>query len=222
MIHAFFQEKRQSVQRRGFTLIELLLVVVIIGLSLAVIVPRAWRANVDTKYGLVRQNCSELAAFGQSWAESQIRSQSENSSARLRDYYISLLGWVAAGSRGFGGGPANWTASPAQAVTGRVPNIPETNVAGILPPEKTLRNPFNGASVLASSNNPVTSAGVVPGSLFLGIAVDGSSLYYAFIWQGTDSTTTNIFNNNTFYAGQISAFSLPGLRNGVFFARTSF
>ena len=57
-------------KQKGFTLIEILLVVVIIGLMLAVIVPRAWRANIDSKYGLVRQNCSELASFGSQWFSS--------------------------------------------------------------------------------------------------------------------------------------------------------
>ena len=209
-------------EQYGFTLIELLLVIVIIGLSLAVIVPRAWRANVDTKYGLVRQNCAELAAFGQSWLESQIQAQDDTSTAQMRDYLISLLGWVGDGSRGWGGGPANWAADPPQAVAGRVPNVPETNVAGIVQPEKMPRNPFNGTSVFASSNNPITAGGVVPGALFVGIAVEGSAFYYAFLWQGTDCTSTNFFSDDAFYGGQGFAFSLASLRNGVFFTRTRF
>jgi len=48
---------KKRINQKGFTLIELLLVVVIIGILLSVIVPRAWRANIDAKYGLVRQNC---------------------------------------------------------------------------------------------------------------------------------------------------------------------
>ena len=78
-------------KRRGFTLIEILLVIVIIGLMLAVIVPRAWRANVDTKYSLIRQNCAELASFGMQWAEKQLTVQDEVNSTAGLDTYLSTL-----------------------------------------------------------------------------------------------------------------------------------
>jgi prepilin-type N-terminal cleavage/methylation domain-containing protein len=53
---------------RGFTLVEILLVIVIIALILAVVIPRAWRAHVDSRFSLVRQAATELAAFGNQWA----------------------------------------------------------------------------------------------------------------------------------------------------------
>jgi len=71
---------------KGFTLIELLLVVLVIGLMLAVIVPRGMRANTDAKYNLVRQNSSELASHANEWIEQQILAQDETSTATRAAY----------------------------------------------------------------------------------------------------------------------------------------
>ncbi len=212
---------------KGFTLIELLLVVVIIGLMLAVIVPRAWRANVDTKYGLVRQNCSELASFGMEWAESMVLAQNETDDIIVKDYLDTLTSglsgaWVA----DFGN--ANWCVDPAatvpmatQAITGRTPQAnPETSVAGIIAPEKIPRNPFNGAAVFVPTND-AGSSGVTPGAIACSSVAEtsaGAYTYYAFLFQGTDSLNTTMNDDRCFYAGQVSG-SVPGLRNGVFFAR---
>lgn len=75
---------------KGFTLIELLLVVVIMGIMLAVIVPRGQRATVDAKYSQVRQNGSEVAAFALQWAELMINAQDDSAGATLKDYMDSL------------------------------------------------------------------------------------------------------------------------------------
>lgn len=242
---------------KGFTLVELLLVVVIIGLGLAVIVPRAWRANIDTKYGLVRQNCSELASFAHEWSEGQLLAQNATTSTATADaYYTSLTQdtspsaytstdgvWVADqsgttnwGVSGAGGTVGNQGSTPGTIVIpGRfmddaatAATAPETVVEGIIPPEKVIRNPFNEVSVFQSSNDPSTGGVPIPGAIACAVITDPDAAglawhYYAFLYQGTDSTDINFGGygpdtGQTFYAGQ-DTVSVPGMRNGIFMAR---
>ena len=245
--------KRKN-SEKGFTLIELLLVVVIIGLMLAVIVPRAWRANIDAKYGLVRQNCSELASFGQLWAENQLLAQNEQFSTATMDNYLQSLTvstaggavaydtettWVADNT-----GATNWSNSGAAGVTSKPGEVtieartiasappvaggivPESTVEGMVPPEKTIRNPFNEVNVFSSVNDPAAQTQAVTGAISCGTIADNNVSagnednwrYYAFLFQGTDSTTFGPQLPASYHAG-MDPTSLPGLRNGIFFAR---
>lgn len=218
-------------KEKGFTLIELLLVVVIIGLMLAVIVPRAWRANIDTKHGLVRQAASELASFGNEWAEQQMAAQTEASSSTILNYFYTLSGTTApaAASRAWipdvagnwvGAGYAWKVVAPRTPVGRSI--APETTVAGIITPEKHPRNPFSGASYFTSGNDVGGAGTVIPGAIACCNLDEGAGggnyHYFAFLWQGTDSTTTGIGLTTTYYAGQ-DPTTTGGLRNGVFFAR---
>ena len=225
----------------GFTLIELLLVVVIIGLMLAVIVPRAWRANVDAKYGLVRQNCSELAAFASGWAEGRLLAQDATSGCTLFNYYTTLAGYSGSGSSFPSWSYGSWVARPTGNWAGpsaliipsgrtidSVAAAPEGTVEDNIDPGKIPRNPFNGASVFVSACDPATTGSVVPGAICCaGHGESTGMAYFSLLFQGTDSTTslpgsdgangTAGLPTTSFYAGQDG--SLAGIRNGVFMAR---
>lgn len=243
--HSMLERQRDQ----GFTLIELLLVVVIIGILLAVIVPRAWRANTDAKYGLVRQSASELASWGNLWAEQQMEAADEQrSTATMFNYLRTLTGptsepggqaidWVARDTN------TNWTERTDDnliAIVGRAQGTieaatgapPENSVAAIVPVEKVPRNPFNGISVFQSGNDPNAASTPIPGALACGWQVDTSRggedstwAYFGFVFQGTDSTSISLGTGDagapdTFLAGQDR--DLEGLRNGIFFARVPF
>ncbi len=226
---------------RGFTLIELLLVVGIIGVLLAVIVPKAIRANINAKYGIVEKNCAELKSYAAQWAEKSIRAQDEQSStATLADYYASLTGvssrtagpaqqWIATGNAnnwnlgdGSPGSQPNPIAITGRSQEGAVNQPPEDVVESLIPPEKALKNPFNGTSIFRQPNDPERQNQPVTGAIALGFAQEpaeaGAFYYFALAYQGTDNTTTALNNDNTFHAGSGLA-TLPALKNAQFFAR---
>jgi prepilin-type N-terminal cleavage/methylation domain-containing protein len=230
---------------RGFTLIELLLVVGIVAIILAVIVPLGLRARIDAKYGVVRQNGSELASFASQWVEKSIQAQDEaQSTATVKDYYASLSGatspagpfpgqWIAIQA-----GQNNWNLRDGNPnKSGRQPlNIPgrflsgtntiappEDCVEDVVPPDKVIRNPFTEVNVFRSPNDPETQGTVVTGALALGGATEGTGVdvwtYYAFAFQGTDNTGTTLQDPVlTFHAG-MGLNTIQALRNGIFLGR---
>ena len=227
---------RNQRKNKGFTLIEILLVTVIIGVMLAVIVPRAWRANIDSKYGLIRQQCSELAAWGSEWGENQLLAQeSDQSTSTMYSYLRSLAGtgtgltrpssaWVAYTVDSNWNKRGNLIPITGRYMNGDADEPPETHVENIAPPERIPRNPFNQVNIFQQPNDPSAAgvSNVTPGAIACGV-IDDTNLnfaYFAFVFQGTDSTTTTLgtADTTTFHAGMESR-TVSGLRNGIFFAR---
>lgn len=199
--------------RSGFTFIELLLVIVIIGVIISVIVPRAWRANIEAKYGLVQQAATELGSWGMTWAERNQESQGETDSCVLNQYVNTLVGFT-----GDESATANWTTDGASYLTPpcRASGTITYTVADIMPQEKQPRNPFNGLSYFNAVNNGAT---LQTGLLRLlkfppGVPSGGTDYDYYFVYTGTDSTGTG-----NYHAGMGTGSSLAELRNGIFMAR---
>ena len=197
----------EHTHRYGFTLVEILLVMVIIGIMLVVVVPRAWRAHTDAKYGLVREAGVELGAFANQWVERQLAAQPVGSSISANDYLGSLVGQYTGNMA-----TSNWNKQGSQTqVTGSQGDsiTPVYPVEDIAPPEQLPVNSFNGASYFSASNG---GSFLTPGLLYADSATDSGWDYYAFVFTGTDSDSLT-----EFHAGQ--SLTLEGLRNGIFIAR---
>lgn len=197
---------------KGFTLIEILMVVAIIGVMLAVIVPRGWRANVDAKYNMVRQSAAELASWGLTWAERNLNTQDVSHDSDLNDYVGTLHGYTGNNTN------TNWVSAQVNVPNRGVPATrPKNGVLEIMPSDKELRNPFNGVSYFESVHDGNV---VQPGLLYLATATDtsGGTTYdnYYFLFLGQDSNAAA-----QWHAGMGTGANPPlaNLRNGVFMTR---
>jgi prepilin-type N-terminal cleavage/methylation domain-containing protein len=206
--------EKRSGRENGFSLMEILLVVVIIGAVIAVILPRAFRAKIETKYEILRQTGTELASWANEWAVRELEAQPSVASSELDDYIQTLaetngnFDWVADLSNN-----SNWQA-PLENVANRggvgIGSLPNISVLDIMPKNKLLLNPFSGLSIFQSANNPATNGNAITGAMACAYMLTGSGNYYALIFQGTDSI--NITGANAFYAGQ-DKYSDPGSNN---------
>jgi prepilin-type N-terminal cleavage/methylation domain-containing protein len=195
-------------ENKGFSLLELMLVIAVVGILVAVVVPRAWRANIDTKYATLKQTCVQLAGFANDWAERQLETQDRDFSHDLDDYMATLTGsggadtWIAAA-----GTANNWTNDVVVIGSGTEARTPTAVVKDLVSQDQPLRNPFNGLGVFEDGNDDVQGAIACASATDTvnGVAYN----YYALIFRST---------TGEWYAGQDTT-NLAGLRNGVFIAR---
>ena len=183
-------------KHKGFTLIEILLVMVIVGLVIAVVVPRVWRASADAKYNILRQHCAEIASVANMWCEAQVDSQDQESTASL----INYVAYIAGQRRGFGlryryGAWIAYTRDEIPCFSNAIVTMPGRIVGGennytptgpavkMLPRDKVLKNPFSGQNLVETQyGNPGATA------ILAAIEdVDAAGAIYASVWfQGLE------------------------------------
>jgi len=202
----------------GFTLIEVTLAVVIISILIAIIVPRAMRANVDAKYAGVRQAAAEIGRWGNDWATRNLESQNSAAICNLNDYLATLGGYVGDVNE------FNWVQVNDDLI-GTCRNDPNDavrySVGNTIPPESQPRNPFNGASYF-NVRGANDGSRMQAGQLYLGYHQDNDISHYYLVYTGTDASNLDQWHagmgsgTNPFNA---AGHGLAELRNGVFMAR---
>jgi len=191
-------------------LVEILLVSAIIAVMLAVIIPRALRANVDTKFSTVRQVAAEVAKWGMTWADRNLQTQHEDATCTLIDY-VNTLNGVFTGNQS---ASSNW-AGAVNPMTGAGCRVAPDAVAFTvqdISPEADLRNPFNGFSYFSNGNNGAITP--YAGQLRLASGAEGVFTVYYLLYIGSEATSSTDWYGNMSHNG-----TLDQLRAGVFMGR---
>ena len=195
-------------KRSGFTLVELLLVISIIGIMLAVIIPRAQRAQFEAKASMVRQNASEAGSYVVQWAQTEAHSLHDKSCLTIADFIM-------------GTGDEEKTAilkNRATLAGHYTGNEVFDGVENFINPDFPIKNPFNQVSIFDRVNDSEKNPGEQPGLLFLASAVDYSKKTAKSAFNNLYFIFTGM--NNSWY-GSIDSKDLDGISRGIFVARFS-
>ena len=196
-------ENRRRLYPAGFTLIELLLVIVIMGVLLSVILPRALRAGNEAKFSHVRQYASEISSYVTQWAQGQTEAQQQNSTYSVPDF---LTFEVDPAIAGFESKPLvnHYTGDPVY-----------DRVESRIPGDNRQLNPFNEVSYFEPVNNDSATPSLKPGLIYLVHTTDRvenrtDELFY-LIFTGMDGN----------WYGQLDNTDPSGVRRGIFVGRYS-
>lgn len=207
-------------RRNGFTLIEFLLVMAIIGLLLALIVPRAQRARLDAKFAEVRQCGSEIAATIMIWAEDRARNQYGGTNFTTKDFLYSDIELRE---------PEFISYKLSGKYTG---NEAFDGVQALMPIGQRPKNPFNFIDYFSDINDDlwVRAESVIsdkyelpipskkPGLLFFAVQPDPALQEYLNFYLLYTSTTSVDAETGSWY-GEMNHEKYEGLRYGIFVAR---
>ncbi len=209
----------------GFTLIEFLLVMAIIGLLLAVIVPRAQRARIDAKFAEVRQSGSEIAAQIMTWAENQARSQPARLNYTTRDFLNSDIFLPKLGFTSFRLS-AKYTGNQAFAgiqkllPLGQRPRNPFNLVDyfSAVNDDQVVREDFSDSEPYDSSTETTKVPSKKPGLLYLAVLPDPIDENYLNFYLLYTAQVSVDAETGSWY-GEMSHQDFNGLRHGIFVAR---
>lgn len=222
MIYLLGKEMLKNVDRKreGFTLIELLLVMAIIGLLLALVIPRAQRARLDAKFAEVRQCGSEIAATIMIWAEDKARNQYARTNFTTKDFLYSDIELQE---------PEFTNYKLSGKYTG---NEAFDGVQALMPVAQRPKNPFNFVDYFAKNNDDqvVRDESVVydeyelpipskkPGLLFFAVQPDPVLKEYLNFYLLYTATVDVDAESGSWY-GAMDHEKYEGLRHGIFVAR---
>ena len=192
--------------RQGFTLIEMLLVVALMGVMLAVVLPRAVRANNEAKFSQVRQYATEIASYTMQWAQSKTSSQPEDGPYTAKHF---LMNHPDPELAGFATQPLVYQYTGSDNFNG---------VEKIIPSETMPKNPFNEVSYFSKVNDDTKAPSPKPGLLYLVTGLDSVGQgkdyrYFYFLFTFGES------KGQPQWYGGIDHKNSDDIRNGVFVTR---
>ena len=129
----------------AFSLVELLLVVTIIGIILALVIPKASRAKKDSQFSLIRQNCNEISMKIVTYAEELAGTQRPNTSFTIKDILYSDIT-----------GDEETAFTSKKLVDKYTGNQDFDVVENFFSGENSLKNPFNGTNYFSYINNDIS------------------------------------------------------------------